>query len=80
VAVLVGGKTIDDFIEGAVAAASDDEAAAFACGARGDFSGVAWAGGFGDIGMDASGGKNVASCVERAPAAIAAATGVGIVN
>ena len=79
-AVLVGGKAVDDFVERAVAAAGDDEAAAFVGGALGDFRGVARAGGFGEIGVDPASGKNMASRIERATAALAAATSVGIVN
>jgi hypothetical protein len=41
---------------------------------------VARAGGFREFGLDAASGKNMASRIERATAAIAAATGVGIVN
>src|SRR6266403_917989 len=47
VAVLLGGESVDDFVEGAVAAAGDDQAAAFEGCALGDFRGVARAGGFG---------------------------------
>src|SRR4029077_4299264 len=79
-AVLVGGEAVDDFIERAVATASDDQAAAFVGGALGDLSGVARAGGFSEIGVDPAGGKNMASRIERATAAFAAATSVGIVN
>src|SRR5712691_7630541 len=79
-AVLVGGKAVDDFIERAVAAAGDDQAAAFVGRTHGDFRGVARTGGFGEIGVDAAGGKNVASRIKRLAAAIAASAGVGIVN
>ncbi len=79
-AVLLGGEAVDDFIERAVAAASDDQPAAFAGGAARDFRGMAWAGGFGELGVDTSGGKNMASRIERATPAVAAAAGVGIVN
>jgi hypothetical protein len=41
---------------------------------------VARAGGFRKIGIDAAGGKNVASRIECAAAGVAAASGVGIVN
>ena len=80
VAVLIGGETVDDFIERAIAAAGDNEAAAFGGGALGDFGGVAWAGGFGKFGIDAAGSENVARSVERAEAALASAAGVGIMN
>src|SRR5467141_1502448 len=77
VAVLVSGEAVDDFIEGAIAAAGDDQAAAFGGGALGDFRGVARAGGFRKVGFDAAGGKNVTSRIERALAAFASAPGVG---
>src|SRR5438874_11803695 len=60
VAVLLGSKPVDDFVERAVTAASDDEAAIFGSGARGDFGGVAGAGGFGELGVDAARSKDVA--------------------
>jgi hypothetical protein len=58
----------------------DDQAAAFAGSARGDLRGVARAGGFGKIGVDATSGKNMARCIERAFAAVAASPSIGIVN
>jgi len=69
VAIPVGGKTVNDFIEGTVAAAGDDQAAAFIGGAGGDFCGVAGAGGFGEFGFDATSGKiwRAASSVRRRP-------------
>jgi len=79
-AVLLGREAVDDFVESAVAAAGDDEAAAFVGGAGSDFRGMARAGGFGEIRMDASSGKNVASGIERATAALAASAGVRVVN
>ena len=79
-AVLVGREAVDDFIEGAVTPAGDDEAAAFVGSARGDLSGVARASGFREIGVDPASGKNMASRIERATAALAPAPGVGIVN
>src|SRR6266403_1722561 len=80
VAILMSCEAVDDFVERAVATASNDEAAAFVGGALGDLSGVARAGGFGEIGVDAAGGKNMASGIKGAFAAVAAATSVGIVN
>jgi len=80
VSVLVRCKAVDDFIQGAVATASDYEAAAFGGGAVGDFCGVARAGGLRKFGIDTAGGKNMASRIECASAAFAAAAGVGIMN
>src|SRR5580693_4996234 len=79
-AVFLGGEAVDDFIEGAVAAAGDDQAAAFVCGIAGDFSGVAGAGGFGEVGFDAATGENAARFIEQAAAAGAAVAGVGVVD
>src|SRR2546421_6492252 len=77
VAVLVGGESVDDFIEGAVAAAGDDQAAAFGGGVPGDFRGVARASSFRKFGFDATGGKNMASRIERTATAASAVAGVG---
>ena len=78
--VLMSGEAVDDFIERAIAAAGDDQAAIFGSGARGDFDGVARAGGFGEVGVDAAVGENVASLVEEAAASMAAVAGVGVVD
>ncbi len=80
VAVLVGGQAVDDFVERAVAAAGNDEAAAFGGRALGDFRGMARAGSFREFGFDAARGENVACGIERAATAFASSTGVGIVN
>ena len=79
-AVLVSGEAVDDFVERAVAATGDDEAAPFRGGARGDFRGVARTGGFGDVGVNAAGGKDAARLVEQAATSVAAIAGVGIVD
>ena len=80
VAVLVSGEAVDDFVESAVATAGDDEAAPFRGGARGDFRGVARTGGFGEVGVNPAGGKDVARLVEQAAPAVAAVASVGVVN
>jgi hypothetical protein len=80
VAVLAGGEAVDDFVERAVTAAGDDEAAIFGSGTSGDFGGVAGAGGFGEVGVNPAGGKDVAGFVEQAAAAVAAVAGVGVVD
>jgi len=79
-AVLMGGEAVDDFVERAVATASDDEAAIFGSGARGDFRGVARAGGFGEVGVNAAGGEDMARLVEQTATAMTAIAGVGVVN
>src|SRR5712692_2455804 len=61
VPVLVRCEAVDDFIKRAVAAASDHETAAFGGSALRDFGGMARAGGFRKIGLDAASGKNLAS-------------------
>src|SRR5207245_7508238 len=79
VTVLVGGQAVDDFVERAVAAAGNDEAAAFGGGALGDFRSMARAGGFRKFRFDAAGGENVARGIERAAAAFDTVAGVGVV-
>src|SRR5579859_2608295 len=79
-AVLAAGEAVDNFVERAIAAAGDDEAAFFGGGAGGDFGGVAGAGGFGEVGVNAARGENVARLVEQAATAVAAAASVGIVD
>src|SRR5712692_2807816 len=48
--------------------------------ALGDFGGMARAGGFRKIGLDAASGKNMPGRIEHAAAAAAAVAGVGVVN
>ena len=78
-AVVVSGEAVDDFVERAVTAASDDEAAIFFGGAGGNFGGVAGPGGFGEVGVDAAGSKNVAGLVDEAATAGSAVAGVRVV-
>ena len=78
--ILRGGKAVDDFVEGAVAAASYDELAMIDGGLLGDFCGMTGAGGFRKFGVDARGSEDAASFVEHATPASAATTGVGIVD
>ncbi len=80
VAVLARGEAVDDFVERAVATAGDDEAAILGCGARGNFRGVPGTGGFGEVGVNAAGGEDMARAVEQAATAMAAVAGVGVVN
>ena len=78
--ILRGGQAVDDFVEGAVAAAGDHESAAVLRGFLGDFGGVPGAGGFGKFGLDTVFGKEAARVIEQAAATIAAIAGVWIVN
>jgi len=80
VAVLMSGEAVDDFVQRAVAAAGDDQAAVFVSGAGSDFGSMAGAGGFGEVGVNAARSENVARFVEQAAAAVAAVTGVGVVD
>ena len=77
VAVLMAGEAVDDFVERAVATAGDDKAAIFGGGAGGDFGGVARAGGFGEVGVNAARGEGVARFVEQAATAVAAGIAAG---
>src|SRR4029077_5068020 len=71
VSVLVRCKAVDDFIQSAVAPASDYEAAAFRGGGVRCCWGVPRAGVPRKFGIDAAGGKNMASRIECAAAAFA---------
>ena len=77
---MMGGEAVDNFVERAVTAASDDEAAVLGGGAGGNLCGVAGAGGCGEGGVNASGGEDVARLVELSASAVAAVAGVGIVD
>src|ERR1700688_1529925 len=79
-AIFLAGKTVHDFIQRAVAAAGDDEMAAFVMGALRDFGGIAGLGGLGELCLDATSGKNAAGFIEHGTAAMPAVAGVGIVN
>ena len=73
-------KAVDDFVERAVAAASDDELALLANCLLGNFCGVAGAGGFREVGVNAVRSKNLASLVDEFAPAVATVSSVGIVN
>lgn len=79
-AVGLTGEAVDDFVESAVSAAGDNELAAFLAGAQGDFGGVARTGGFGQVGFNAALCEDFAGFIELFAAAIAATTGVGVVD
>ncbi len=78
--VLRSGEAVDDFIQRAVAAAGDDQAAAIADGLLRDFDGVAGAGGLSELGFNTVRSENAARLIEKLAAAIAAITRVGIVD
>src|SRR5215472_2174539 len=80
VAVVMAGETVNDFVERAVAPAGDDEATVFFGGARGDLGGVAGTGGFGEVGVNAACGENVARLIEQVVTAAAAVAGVRVVD
>src|SRR6266705_1391887 len=78
--VLMGGEAVDDFVERAVAAAGDDEAAILGGGARGDFGGMPGAGRFGEVGVNAARGKDVAGLIEQTATRATTVSGVGVVD
>src|SRR5215813_278249 len=78
--ILLVREAIYDFVEGAVAAACDDELAAVFAGAHSDVGGVARAGRFGEVGLNAALGENSAGFVEFLATIVATASGVGVVN
>ena len=79
-AILLASEAVDDFIERAVAAAGDDELAAFFSSAHGDISGVARARCFGEVGFNPAGCEDTACFIEFLATRTAAAAGVGVVN
>ena len=78
--VLLAREAVHYFVEGAVAAAGDDELAALVAGTKSDFGGVARTGCFGEVGFDAAGSEDAASFVEIFAAVCASTTSVWIVN
>lgn len=80
IAVAGGSQTVDNFIERAVASASDDQLATFADRLLRYFGSVAGAGGFGQFGFDAARGQNAPSLVEKFAAAIATIASVGVMD
>jgi hypothetical protein len=79
-AVSMGGEAVDDFVERAVAAAGDDEAAILRGGARGDFGGMAGSGRFGEVSVNAACGKDVARLIEQTATRAATVSGFGVVD
>src|SRR5260370_7278676 len=78
--ILLCGETVDDFIQGAVAATGNHELAAFSACTMRDFRGVAWTARFGQLGFNAARRKNAPRFVELALSSLAAVPGVGVVN
>ena len=79
-AVLRTGETVDHFVDGAVAAAGDDELAAVVSGAARDFGRFAGAGGFREIRLNAASAEDSARFFELGAASRATSTRVWIVN
>src|SRR5260221_13244941 len=79
-AVLGSGEAVYNFIERAVAAACDYKFATVAGCLLRDFSGVAGAGGFCELRLDAGLRKKSPGFVNQAPARVSAATRVGVGN
>src|SRR5579859_1039778 len=79
-AIFLACEAVDDFVQSAIAAAGDDEVAAFVIRSLRDLRGLAGLCGLGKIRMDAAGGKNAAGFVKHGAAAGAAVASVGVVN
>jgi len=79
-AVLRAGEPVDDFVDGAIAAAGDNELAAGGAGAPGDIGSFAGAAGLLQIGTNAPRFQNAPGGVEFCPACRASTAGVGVVN
>ena len=79
-AVLMGCEAVDDFVERAVAAAGDHEAAILGRGARCDLGGMAGAGRFGEVSINAARGKDVARLIEQTATRATTVPGVRVVD
>jgi len=80
IAIRSGSEAVDDFVERAIAAASNHELTMFADGLLGDLNGVARAGGLCEFGFDAVGRENASGLVEKSAASIAAIASVRVMN
>ena len=80
VAILRAGKPVDNFVDGTVTAAGNDELPAIGVRAPCDFDRFARSGCFREIRLDAACFKDPASFIHFQAASIASATGVRIVN
>src|SRR5277367_4184162 len=79
-AVFLPRQAVHDFIHRAVASASDYELAAFVVGTLRHFGGVAGLGGFLELRLNAACRENTSSFIEHGATALAAVSGVGVVN
>ena len=79
-AVLLGGKSVNDFIQRAVAATSDDQLASFNSRSLSHYGGIAGRSRFVKVSLNASERQNAAGLIEHAPAALASVSGVRVVN
>src|SRR6516165_946121 len=75
IAIRSSGQAVYNFIEGAVAAAGDDELTMFADGLLSDLNGVTGSGSLREFGLDTVRSKNTACLVEKLATPIAAITG-----
>ena len=79
-AILRAGKPVDNFVDGTVTAAGNDELPAIGAGAPCDFDRFARSGCFREVRQDASCFKDSASFIHFHAASIASTAGVRIVN
>src|ERR1700730_17997405 len=80
VTIFLDGEPVDDFIQRAVAATSDDQVASFDSCSLSHYGGIAWRSRFLKVGLDAPKRQNAAGFIEHAPAAFASVSGVRVVN
>ena len=80
IAVRGSGQAVDDFVERAIAATGDDELTMLPDSLLGDLDSVTRPRGFREFGFDAVGGQDAAGLVEKFATAVAAVSGVGIMN
>jgi hypothetical protein len=79
-AVLFDREAVDNFVERAIASASDDELASLDGGSLSHYRGVAGRSRFLKLGFYAAQGKNAACFVEHTAAAASTVAGVGVMN
>lgn len=78
--ICLAREAVDDFIQGAVTSAGDDQLPPFVIRALCEFGGIAGSCGLGEIRVNAAGGKNAARFMEHGASAPTAVSGVGVVN
>ena len=79
-AVLLGGQPVDDFVERAIATASDHQLTAFNGRLLRHLRGVARSTRFDELGFDSAAGEDATSLVKHLTTASAAVAGVRIVD